>query len=163
MQPNCKRECKFGTLPERLGIGLQNRGRRFESARYLQEEAANKAAFLFNNYPDFPERPGYPDVHTMKEIEEITSQEYKYGFTTDVETDIIPVGLNEDVIRLISAKKNEPEWLLEFRIKAYRKWLTMPHPNWAHLQIPEIDFQAISYYAAPKTHTGEEKKERRYY
>ena len=95
----------------------------------------------------------------MKEIEEITSQEYKYGFTTDVETEIIPVGLNEDVIRLISAKKNEPEWLLEFRLKAYRKWLTMPIPTWAHLNIPEIDFQAISYYAAPKTHTGEEKKE----
>lgn len=95
----------------------------------------------------------------MKEIEEITSQEYKYGFTTDVETDVIPVGLNEDVVRLISAKKNEPEWLLEFRLKAYRKWLTMPHPNWAHLDIPEIDFQAISYYAAPKTHTGDEKKE----
>ena len=95
----------------------------------------------------------------VKEIEEITQQEYKYGFTTDVETEVIPVGLNEDVIRLISAKKHEPEWLLEFRLKAYRKWLTMPHPNWAHLTIPEIDFQAISYYAAPKTHTGDEKKE----
>lgn len=95
----------------------------------------------------------------VKEIEEITSQEYKYGFTTDVETDIIPVGLNEDVVRLISAKKGEPEWLLEFRLKAYRKWLTMPHPNWAHLTIPEIDFQALSYYAAPKTHAGDEKKE----
>ena len=95
----------------------------------------------------------------MKEIEEITSQEYKYGFTTDVETDIIPVGLSEDVVRLISAKKGEPEWLLEFRLKAYRKWLTMSHPNWAHLTIPEIDFQALSYYAAPKTHTGDEKKE----
>ena len=95
----------------------------------------------------------------MKEIEEITNQEYKYGFTTNVETEVIPMGLNEDVVRLISAKKNEPEWLLEFRLKAYRKWLTMPHPTWAHLNIPEIDFQAISYYAAPKTHTGEEKKE----
>ena len=95
----------------------------------------------------------------MKEIEEITGQDYKYGFTTDVETDIIPVGLNEEVIRLISSKKNEPEWLLEFRLKAYRKWLTMEHPNWAHLHIPDIDFQAISYYAAPKTHTGDEKKE----
>ena len=95
----------------------------------------------------------------MNDIEKIAQQEYKYGFTTDVETDIIPVGLNEDVVRLISAKKNEPEWLLEFRLKAYRKWLTMPHPNWAHLDIPEIDFQALSYYAAPKTHTGNEKKE----
>ena len=84
-------------------------------------------------------------------IKDITNQEYKYGFTTDVETDIVPAGLNEDVIRLISAKKQEPEWLLEFRLKAYRKWLTMPVPTWAHLDIPEIDFQAISYYAAPKS------------
>ena len=84
-------------------------------------------------------------------IKDITNQEYKYGFTTDVETDIVPAGLNEDVIRFISAKKNEPEWLLDFRLKAYRKWLTMPVPTWAHLDIPEIDFQAISYYAAPKT------------
>ena len=84
-------------------------------------------------------------------IQDITSQEYKYGFTTDVETDIAPAGLNEDVIRFISAKKNEPEWLLEFRLKAFRKWQTMPVPTWAHLTIPEIDFQAISYYAAPKT------------
>ena len=83
-------------------------------------------------------------------IQDITAQEYKYGFTTDVETDVIARGLNEDVVRLISAKKQEPEWLLEFRLKAYRKWLTMPVPKWAHLRIPDIDFQAISYYAAPK-------------
>ena len=92
-------------------------------------------------------------------IKDITSQDYKYGFTTDVETDIIPTGLNEDVIRLISAKKNEPEWLLEFRLKAYRKWLTMEVPTWAHLDIPEIDFQAISYYAAPKAKTESTNKE----
>ena len=84
-------------------------------------------------------------------IKDITSQEYKYGFTTDVETDIVPAGLNEDIIRLISAKKGEPEWLLEFRLKAFRKWQTMKVPTWAHLDIPEIDFQAISYYAAPRT------------
>lgn len=92
-------------------------------------------------------------------IEDITKQEYKYGFTTDVETDILSRGLNEQVIRTISAKKNEPEWLLEFRLKAYRKWLTMKMPTWAHLDIPEIDFQAISYYAAPKAHNTEDKKE----
>ena len=90
----------------------------------------------------------------QQEIEDITKQEYKYGFTTKVETDMIERGLNEDVIRLISAKKNEPDWLLQFRLKAYRKWLTMEVPNWAHLQIPEIDFQSISYYAAPKTTDG---------
>ena len=80
----------------------------------------------------------------------LTSSEYKYGFTTDIDTDIIPRGLNEDVVRLISAKKNEPEWLLEFRLKAYRQWLKMTMPTWAHLRIPEIDYQAISYFAAPK-------------
>ncbi len=92
-------------------------------------------------------------------IKDITSQDYKYGFTTDVETDIIPTGLNEDVIRLISAKKGEPDWLLEFRLKAYRKWLTMSVPTWAHLAIPEIDFQAISYYAAPKAKEESSNKE----
>lgn len=83
-------------------------------------------------------------------LDEITQGEYKYGFTTDIETDVIPIGLNEDVIRLISAKKNEPDWLLEFRLKSYRHWLTMTMPTWAHLNIPEIDYQAISYYAAPR-------------
>ena len=83
-------------------------------------------------------------------IQDITSQEYKYGFTTDVETDVVPVGLSEDIIRLISAKKGEPEWMLDFRLKAYQKWQTMKLPTWAHLDIPEIDFQSISYYAAPK-------------
>ena len=92
-------------------------------------------------------------------IKDITNQDYKYGFTTDVETDIIPTGLNEDVIRLISAKKGEPDWLLEFRLKAYRKWLTMAVPTWAHLDIPEIDFQAISYYAAPKAKSESTNKE----
>lgn len=92
-------------------------------------------------------------------IEDITQQDYKYGFTTPVETDILSRGLNEKVIRTISAKKNEPEWLLQFRLKAYRKWLTMPVPTWAHLDIPDIDFQSISYYAAPKAHTTDSKKE----
>lgn len=87
-------------------------------------------------------------------INNVTEGEYKYGFTTDIDTDIIPKGLNEDTIRFISAKKNEPEWLLEFRLKAYRHWLTLTPPEWAHLDIPEIDFQAISYYAAPKTKEG---------
>ena len=84
-----------------------------------------------------------------KYVKELTQEKYKYGFTTDVHTDIIEKGLNEDVVRLISAKKGEPEWLLEFRLKAYRHWLTMEMPTWAHLNIPEIDYQAISYYADP--------------
>ena len=82
-------------------------------------------------------------------VKQLTQEKYKYGFTTEVHTDIIEKGLNEDVVRLISAKKGEPEWLLEFRLKAYRYWLTMEMPTWAHLNIPEIDYQAISYYADP--------------
>ena len=83
-------------------------------------------------------------------IEDITNSEYKYGFVTDIETDIIAKGLSEDVIRFISKIKNEPQWLLEFRLGAYKKWLTMTMPTWAHLDIPEIDFQSIIYFAAPK-------------
>src|SRR5574344_339123 len=84
-----------------------------------------------------------------KFVKELTQEKYKYGFTTEVSTDIIEKGLNEDVIRLISSKKGEPEWMLEFRLNAYRHWLTMTMPHWAHLDIPEIDYQAISYYADP--------------
>ena len=86
----------------------------------------------------------------MKVIEDAANSEYKYGFTSDIETDTLPPGLNEDVIRFISRKKNEPEWLLEYRLNAFRYWQTLTPPVWAHLDIPEIDFQAISYYAAPK-------------
>lgn len=82
-------------------------------------------------------------------VREISNEKYKYGFTTDVHTEIIDRGLNEDVIRMISAKKGEPEWLLDFRLKAYNYWLTMEMPKWAHLDIPEIDYQIISYYADP--------------
>ena len=82
-------------------------------------------------------------------ISDATGGEYKYGFTSDIATDIIPPGLSEDVIRHISAVKGEPDWLLDFRLKAYRHWLTLEPPTWAHLTIPPIDFQAISYYAAP--------------
>jgi len=75
---------------------------------------------------------------------------YKYGFVTDIETDTVPRGLNEDTIRLISQKKNEPEWMLEYRLKAYRHWLTMEEPEWANVQYPKINFQDIVYYSAPK-------------
>ena len=87
-------------------------------------------------------------------IADVTEGDYRYGFTTDIETEIIPRGLNEDVVRFISNRKGEPEWLLEFRLKAFRHWLTLTPPKWAHLDIPEIDFQAISYYAAPKKKEG---------
>lgn len=87
-------------------------------------------------------------------IDDVTSGDYKSGFVTDVDTEVIPVGLSEDVVRLISRKKNEPEWLLDFRLKAYRHWLTMTPPKWGHLNMPDIDFQAISYYAAPVKKEG---------
>ena len=83
-------------------------------------------------------------------IREIEDREYKYGFTSDIETETIPRGLSEEVVRLISEKKGEPEWMTESRLKAYRHWQKMEPPTWAHLRIPEIDFQNIIYYAAPK-------------
>ena len=83
-------------------------------------------------------------------ISEVTNKEYEYGFVTDIETDFVPKGLNEDIIRLISKKKEEPEWLLEFRLKAFRHWQTLKQPNWAHLDLPEINYQDIIYYAAPR-------------
>ena len=85
-----------------------------------------------------------------KIIDSFTQGEYKFGFITDIETDMAPKGLNEGIIRFISAKKNEPEFMLEFRLKAYRHWLTMKMPGWANLKIVPIDFQDIIYYAAPK-------------
>jgi Fe-S cluster assembly protein SufB len=83
-------------------------------------------------------------------IDQQVSQPYKYGWSTDIESELAPVGLNEDIIRLISEKKAEPEWMLEWRLKAYRHWLEMREPNWANITYPPIDYQAIHYYAAPK-------------
>lgn len=82
--------------------------------------------------------------------EELEDKEYKYGFTSKIESDKIPVGLSEDVVRLISEKKNEPEWLLEYRLNAFKIWQKMVEPKWAHVHYPKIDFQALSYYSAPK-------------
>src|SRR5436305_2996419 len=83
-------------------------------------------------------------------IEQLATQEYKFGFVTEVEQEIVPPGLNEDVVRLISAKKEEPEWMLDWRLKAHSHWLTMKEPTWANVHYPPIDYQAISYYAGPK-------------
>ncbi len=90
-------------------------------------------------------------------IETFANQEYKWGFVTEIDADTVPPGLNEDVIRLISKKKNEPEFMLEYRLKAYRHWLTMREPTWANIHYPPIDYQAISYYAAPKTNAERPK------
>src|SRR5574344_266230 len=83
-------------------------------------------------------------------IKDITENEYQHGFETNINQDFIPKGLNEDIVRKISSLKQEPEWLLEFRLKAFRKWQTMKMPTWGHLNIPEIDFQDIIYFSAPK-------------
>ncbi|MEF8809436.1 MAG: Fe-S cluster assembly protein SufB [Bacteroidales bacterium] len=88
-----------------------------------------------------------------------TQNEYKYGWVTDIESDTIPKGLNEDVVRLISSKKNEPQFLLDFRLKAYRYWKEMEMPSWAHLRIPEINYQDIVYYSAPKQKAGPKSME----
>lgn len=98
----------------------------------MNEDNAGSSSVLGNDY-----------------VRQVAEEKYKYGFTTNVETEIIPKGLNEDVVTLISRKKGEPQWLLDFRLKAYNYWKTLKVPAWAHLDIPEIDFQDISYYADP--------------
>ncbi|MCD8193918.1 MAG: Fe-S cluster assembly protein SufB [Tannerellaceae bacterium] len=87
-------------------------------------------------------------------LHEVTNNEYKYGFVTNVDTEVIRKGLDEEIVRIISAKKDEPEWLLEFRLKAFRYWQTLDMPTWAHLDIPPINYQDISYYAAPRKKEG---------
>src|SRR4029077_20078093 len=84
-------------------------------------------------------------------IQELTDVEYKYGFVTDIEADVLPRGLNEDIIRMISAKKKEPEFMLEWRLKSYRHWLTMKEPTWANVHYPPIDYQNVIYYSAPRS------------
>ena len=124
--------------------GLQNRLVRFDSARYLTKSRHIGGLNIIKNM--------------NSTVKDIISKEYEYGFTTNIETDIIERGLNENVVRLISEKKGEPEWLLDFRLKAYRRWQEMSVPRWAHLNIPNINFQNISYYAAPKTSKEESTK-----
>ena len=89
-------------------------------------------------------------IEDEKSFDELTDKEYKYGFVTDIESDSLPPGLNEDIVREISKRKNEPEWLMEFRLKAFRHWLTLEEPTWAKVEFPPVDYQALSYYSAPK-------------
>jgi Fe-S cluster assembly protein SufB len=95
-------------------------------------------------------------VETAEDVRSATEQQYKYGFVTEIEADTAPKGLNEDIIRFISAKKHEPDWLLEWRLKAYRHWLTMKEPTWANVEHPAIDYQDAYYYSAPKKGEGPE-------
>jgi len=94
---------------------------------------------------------------SSKAIQDLASQEYKYGFVSDIAADHIPAGLSEDIVRIISAKKQEPAWLLEWRLKAYRHWLTMTEPTWANVRYPKIDYQAMVYYSAPKSQSDAPK------
>ena len=82
-------------------------------------------------------------------IDSLVNREYQYGFSTDIESETLPPGLSEDVVRFISEKKGEPQWLLDWRLKAYRRWLTMTEPHWSNVRYPPIDYQASSYYSAP--------------
>ena len=86
----------------------------------------------------------------LNTLEQTALSEYKYGWVTDIEADEAPPGLSEDIVRFISAKKNEPEWMLEWRLKAYRHWLKMTEPTWSNVHYPKIDYQSIKYYSAPK-------------
>ena len=90
------------------------------------------------------------DIETIELVKDIDVDKYKYGFTTDIESDYAPKGLNEDIVRFISEKKNEPAWMLDARLDAYRRWLQMEEPTWAKVSYPRIDFQDLYYYAAPK-------------
>ena len=98
------------------------------------------------------------DNNNNEFVRSVADRKYEFGFTTDVHTDVIEKGLNEDVVRLISQKKGEPEWLLDFRLKAFRYWQTLEQPTWGHVRLPEIDYQAISYYADPMAKKKSEEK-----
>ncbi len=86
-----------------------------------------------------------------QKIEELANKEYEFGFVTDIESDTLPKGLNENIIRQLSAKKHEPDWMIEWRLKAYRHWLKMDEPKWSNVTFPPINYQDISYYSAPKS------------
>jgi Fe-S cluster assembly protein SufB len=103
---------------------------------------------------DIPTLKEEIEHETVEKVLALDVDKYKYGFETQIESDVAPLGLNEDIIRLISSKKGEPEWMLDWRLDAYRRWLTMSEPTWAKVKYPKIDFQAIRYYAAPKSTKG---------
>jgi Fe-S cluster assembly protein SufB len=109
---------------------------------------------MATNYDDIPTLKEEIDRATVDSVRSLDVDQYKYGFETAIESDVAPIGLNEDIIRLISSKKSEPEWMLEWRLDAYKRWLTMEEPTWARVHYPKIDFQAIRYYSAPKGTSG---------
>jgi len=103
---------------------------------------------------DIPTLKENIDRETVDKVLALDVDKYKYGFETEIESDVAPKGLTEDTVRFISAKKNEPEWMLEWRLEAFRRWLTMDEPTWAKVHYPKIDFQELHFYAAPKSVSG---------
>src|SRR6516162_4325742 len=156
MNARARPTARPGRTGRRSTARWDKRWRRFRSTRWLPR------------LPLFPERPRAPlrqnttsldtphdrlDRHPQT-VRSLSQEGYKYGFVTDIEADEAPPGLNEDTIRFISAKKEEPVWLLEWRLAAFHAWLKMTQPNWAKLHLTPIDYQAATYYSAPKKSTG---------
>lgn len=131
---------------EARDTGLRDKDARGEDVREPNADAAAQA----EAYAAAADAAGADDAGSGEALREAVGGEYKYGFVSDIDTDIIPQGLNADIVRLISQKKGEPDWLLDFRLRAYEHWRTLTPPKWGHLQMPDIDFQALSYYAAPR-------------
>lgn len=131
---------------EARDTGLRDKDARGEDVREPNADAAAQA----EAYAAAADAAGAAADGSGEALREAVGGEYKYGFVSDIDTDIIPQGLNADVVRLISQKKGEPDWLLDFRLRAYEHWRTLTPPKWGHLQMPDIDFQALSYYAAPR-------------
>ena len=104
---------------------------------------------MVENFKEKEKNKNYMSTTETQKIQELTNKEYKYGFITDIEADTLPVGLNEAIIRQLSAKKNEPEWMTEWRLKSYKHWLSMEEPKWPNVKYPPVDYQAISYYSSP--------------
>lgn len=122
---------------EARDTGLQDKDARGEDVREPNADAAAQA----EAYAAAAEAAGADDAGSGEALREAVGGEYKYGFVSDIDTDIIPQGLNADIVRLISQKKGEPDWLLDFRLRAYEHWRTLTPPKWGHLQMPDIDFR----------------------
>src|SRR6202521_5320392 len=144
----CRGGCTSGGVAARGRRGGPRGRRAGTPSRTRRRDPA--ASFGRVGGSGLPQRGVGAMTDVSSDVRELASREYQYGFVTDVETDVAPRGLNEDVIRLISAKKNEPDWLLEWRLRSYRHWLTLEEPHWQNVRYGPIDYQDIIYYAAPK-------------
>ena len=148
---NVPRTSLVSGMKARVTQGVQLNAPRYGPANVLTRRGRRRYGCWATAAPSTVQQGGNDAVEEeKKDIQKMLSKPYKYGFKTMIESDVFPKGLDEDVVRAISAKKEEPEWLLEFRLKAFRKWLTMEEPEWSDNDYPSIDYQAYSYYSAPK-------------